>query len=36
MEPPQGTQRRLALVLSGGAARGFAHLGVLRVLEREG
>lgn len=36
MEPPQGTQRRLALVLSGGSARGFAHLGVLRVLEREG
>lgn len=36
VEPPQGTQRRLALVLSGGSARGFAHLGVLRVLEREG
>ncbi len=36
MEPPQGTQRSLALVLSGGGARGFAHLGVLRVLEREG
>ncbi len=35
-EPPQGTQRRVALVLSGGGARGFAHLGVLRVLEREG
>ena len=30
-EPP-----RVALVLSGGAARAFAHLGVLRVLEREG
>lgn len=27
---------RVALVLSGGAARAFAHLGVLRVLEREG
>ena len=26
---------RVALVLSGGSARGFAHLGVLRVLERE-
>jgi NTE family protein len=26
----------VALVLSGGAARAFAHLGVLRVLEREG
>ena len=34
--PPPGTQRRVALVLSGGGARGFAHLGVLRVLEREG
>ena len=34
--PPPGTQRRVALVLSGGAARGFAHLGMLRVLEREG
>lgn len=34
--PPDGTQRRTALVLSGGAARGFAHIGVLRVLEREG
>lgn len=29
--PPQ-----VALVLSGGAARAFAHIGVLRVLEREG
>ena len=27
---------QVALVLSGGSARGFAHLGVLRVLEREG
>lgn len=26
----------LGLVLSGGGARGFAHIGVLRVLEREG
>lgn len=34
--PPRGTQRACALVLSGGAARGFAHIGVLRVLEREG
>ena len=34
--PPKGTQRACALVLSGGAARGFAHIGVLRVLEREG
>ncbi len=34
--PAEGTRRRTALVLSGGAARGFAHLGVLRVLAREG
>ena len=35
--PPRGAQPpRVALVLSGGAARAFAHLGVLRVLEREG
>lgn len=27
---------RVALVLGGGGARGFAHLGVLRVLEEEG
>lgn len=33
--PPAGTRRACALVLSGGAARGFAHLGVLRVLEQE-
>jgi len=26
---------RIALVLGGGAARGFAHIGVIRVLERE-
>jgi NTE family protein len=29
------TGRRVALVLGGGAARGMAHLGVLRVLLRE-
>lgn len=28
-------QKRIGLALSGGAARGAAHLGVLRVLERE-
>lgn len=27
---------RIGLVLGGGAARGWAHLGVIRVLEREG
>ena len=36
MEPPPGPQGRVARVLAGGGARGFAHLGVLRVLEREG
>lgn len=29
-------KRRIGLVLSGGGARGFAHIGVLRVLERHG
>lgn len=33
--PPERPRRRVALVLSGGSARGFAHLGMLRVLERE-
>ena len=28
--------RKIGLALSGGAARGVAHMGVLRVLEREG
>ena len=28
--------KRVGLALGGGAARGFAHVGVLRVLEREG
>ena len=27
---------RVALVLSGGGAKGMAHIGVLRVLERAG
>ena len=26
---------RIALVLGGGAARGFAHIGVIRALEQE-
>jgi NTE family protein len=29
-------RRRIGLVLSGGGARGFAHIGLLRVLERHG
>jgi NTE family protein len=42
IEPPryvaasEAPKPRVALVLSGGAVRGFAHIGVLRVLEREG
>ncbi|MGD8698881.1 MAG: patatin-like phospholipase family protein, partial [Gemmatimonadales bacterium] len=28
--------RKLGLVLSGGSARGFAHIGVIRVLDRAG
>ncbi len=31
-EPGSGHRPRVALVLSGGGARGFAHVGVLRVL----
>ena len=29
-------QPKVCLVLGGGGARGFSHLGVLQVLEREG
>lgn len=29
-------RKKVALVLSGGAARGLAHIGVIKVLEREG
>ena len=32
----QRKPRRIGLALSGGGARGAAHLGVLKVLEREG
>ncbi len=32
----QPTPRRIGLALSGGAVRGAAHVGVLKVLEREG
>jgi NTE family protein len=31
--PSAGPRPRIGLVLSGGGARGFAHIGVLRVLE---
>jgi len=35
--PPTGevTKPKIALVLGGGAARGFAHVGVIRALEQE-
>ncbi|HLC27788.1 MAG TPA: patatin-like phospholipase family protein [bacterium] len=33
--PPKSADPKIALVLGGGAARGFAHVGVLRVLEQE-
>jgi NTE family protein len=33
--PPVYIKPRVALVLGGGAARGFAHVGVLRELEKE-
>jgi NTE family protein len=32
---PEPPRPKLALVLGGGAARGFAHVGVIRVLEQE-
>jgi NTE family protein len=36
-EKPEKTRRpKIALVLSGGGAKGFAHIGVLKVLEEEG
>jgi NTE family protein len=34
-ETPQ-KNGKIGLVLSGGGAKGFAHIGVLRILEREG
>lgn len=33
--PDSGVRPKIALVLGGGAARGFAHVGVIRVLEQE-
>jgi len=35
MSDEQTTRPRLGLALGGGGARGLAHIGVLRVLERE-
>ncbi len=35
-EPPPMRPPRVGLALGGGAARGFAHIGVIQVLEREG
>jgi len=32
----KGQQPKVGLVLSGGGAKGFAHIGVLEVLEKEG
>ncbi len=32
---PEGARPKIALVLGGGAARGFAHVGVIRALEQE-
>lgn len=34
MEVEENKPRRVGLILSGGGARGFAHIGVIRVLER--
>lgn len=36
MTPSAPGHRRLGLVLGGGAARGFAHIGVLQVLDEAG
>lgn len=33
--PPPPPKPKIALVLGGGAARGFAHVGVIRALEQE-
>jgi NTE family protein len=35
-EPPRGAPPQLAIVLGSGGPRGFAHIGVLKVLEAEG
>ncbi|UCD33923.1 MAG: patatin-like phospholipase family protein [Desulfobacterales bacterium] len=33
---PSGQRPKVGLVLSGGAAKGFAHVGVLKVIEEAG
>ena len=33
---PTDRREKFALVLGGGAARGFAHIGVIKVLEANG
>lgn len=35
-EPPRARPPRIGLALGGGAARGFAHIGVIQVLEENG
>ena len=35
-QPAEPRKRKVGLALSGGAARGLAHIGVLEVLEKEG
>ena len=35
-ERPAGHRPRLAVVLGGGSARGFAHIGVVKGLEAHG
>ncbi len=35
-EKPKNTKPKIGLVLSGGGAKGFAHIGVLKVLEEAG
>lgn len=36
VEPPPAARGGVALVLSGGAARGYAHVGVIKALEAHG
>ena len=36
MNSAESHRKKVGLALSGGAARGFAHVGVLRVLQKEG